>query len=92
MSEIKTERVVFSGRVQGVGFRYTVRSIAKRHTVKGYVKNLSDGTVELVIQGTLTARNGLLTDVTEYFRDNIADCNRDAIDSDEEFSLFEIRF
>jgi len=92
MSEIKNERVVFNGRVQGVGFRYTVESIAKRHPVKGYVKNLPDGTVELVMQGAQTALNGLLKDVTHCFRDNIADCNRIAIDYDEEFTHFEIRF
>jgi len=92
MSQMKTERVVFSGRVQGVGFRYTVRSLAKRHPVKGYVKNMPDGTVELVMQGALSDIDGLLTDVTHHFRDNITDCDRRTIDSDEEFSHFEVRF
>ena len=92
MSKIKTERVVFSGRVQGVGFRFTVRSLAKRHPIKGYVKNLPDGTVELVMQGALSAIDGLLADVTHHFRDNITDCDRRTIDSDEEFLHFEVRF
>ncbi len=92
MSETKTERVIFSGRVQGVGFRYTVRSIAKRHPVKGYVKNLPNGTVELVMHGPLDARNRLFSDVSEYFRDNIAHCDRSEAETDEEFSLFDIRF
>ncbi|MFH0909744.1 MAG: acylphosphatase [bacterium] len=42
----------FEGRVQGVGFRYTTASIAARFKVSGYVKNLPDGDVELVAEGT----------------------------------------
>ena len=41
----------FSGRVQGVGFRYTCRNIAVQYDMRGYVRNLPDGRVELVIEG-----------------------------------------
>ena len=41
----------FSGRVQGVGFRYTVHNLAMPHNVRGYVRNLPDGRVELVMEG-----------------------------------------
>ena len=41
----------FSGRVQGVGFRYTVHNLAMPHDVRGYVRNLPDGRVELVMEG-----------------------------------------
>ena len=92
MFQTNTERVHFSGRVQGVGFRYAVRSIAKRHPIKGYVKNLADGTVELVMQGAPTVINALLVEVADHFRDNIAHCERRAIGTDEEFTHFEIRF
>ena len=44
-------RVHFSGRVQGVGFRYTCQSLSARFDVSGYVRNLADGRVELVIEG-----------------------------------------
>ncbi|MEX0979266.1 MAG: acylphosphatase [Pirellulales bacterium] len=44
--------IYFSGRVQGVGFRYTTRDIAARFDVGGYVKNLADGRVLLVVEGT----------------------------------------
>ena len=42
--------VYFSGNVQGIGFRFTVRSLARRMGIKGWVKNLNDGRVELVAQ------------------------------------------
>ena len=41
----------FTGRVQGVGFRYTVHNLAMPHNVRGYVRNLPDGRVELVMEG-----------------------------------------
>jgi acylphosphatase len=41
----------FSGRVQGVGFRYTARQIASRFAVRGFVKNLRDGRVLVVVEG-----------------------------------------
>ena len=45
-------RVVhYSGRVQGVGFRYTVRTLATRFAVTGFVRNLADGRVQLVVEG-----------------------------------------
>ena len=44
--------VHYSGRVQGVGFRYTTEAIATRFRVAGYVRNLPDGRVELVVEGT----------------------------------------
>ena len=42
----------FSGTVQGVGFRYTAEATAARFDVVGYVRNLRDGRVELVAEGT----------------------------------------
>jgi len=43
--------VHFSGMVQGVGFRYTTMRVARSFQVTGYVKNLSDGRVEVVAEG-----------------------------------------
>ena len=43
--------VHFFGNVQGVGFRYTARSIANDFDVDGYVRNLRNGSVELVAEG-----------------------------------------
>jgi acylphosphatase len=43
--------ITVSGRVQGVGFRWFVLDCALRHGIKGYVKNMPDGTVQLVAVG-----------------------------------------
>ena len=45
------QTVLFSGRVQGVGFRFTTRSIARDYAITGTVRNLSDGRVELIVEG-----------------------------------------
>lgn len=44
-------RVLYSGRVQGVGFRFTSQRIALRFAVRGFVRNLDDGRVELAAEG-----------------------------------------
>jgi len=43
--------IFYSGRVQGVGFRYTVKSLSAGFEVNGTVRNLIDGRVELVVEG-----------------------------------------
>ena len=45
------KRIYYEGRVQGVGFRYSVKSLATGYEVVGCVKNLLDGRVELEVQG-----------------------------------------
>lgn len=44
-------RILYSGRVQGVGFRWSVREIAAGYEVTGGVRNLPDGRVELLASG-----------------------------------------
>ena len=47
----KRAHVFYSGRVQGVGFRYSAREVACGFEVTGFVRNLPDGRVELVAEG-----------------------------------------
>ena len=44
-------KILYSGHVQGVGFRYTARSVATGFEVTGTVRNLPDGRVELIAEG-----------------------------------------
>ena len=48
---IAARRVVVSGRVQGVGFRWATRDEAARRDLAGWVRNLGDGRVEAWIEG-----------------------------------------
>jgi len=48
-------RFVISGRVQGVGFRYFVQSVAVRESLSGWVRNLDDGRVETAAAGDTDA-------------------------------------
>jgi len=47
----KRMHLFYSGKVQGVGFRYTVRQVANGFDVTGTVRNLTDGRVELLAEG-----------------------------------------
>ncbi|TWU12022.1 Acylphosphatase [Symmachiella macrocystis] len=85
------ERVIFRGQVQGVGFRYRTRRLARVYPVTGYVKNLADGTVELIAQG---AEDEVITFVDELGRvmeRNISAVDRSPWDGSERFAGFSIR-
>ena len=49
---MKRYKLIFKGRVQGVGFRYTSKTIADKLDLTGTVENLSNGNVECFIQGS----------------------------------------
>jgi acylphosphatase len=59
------KHVFYEGRVQGVGFRYTVRQIAKEYEVTGWVRNLIDGRVELLVSGDAEEVDGFLETLAE---------------------------
>ncbi|MBW2971094.1 acylphosphatase [Candidatus Woesearchaeota archaeon] len=48
---MKRVHLIVKGRVQGVGYRAKTRRLASQFDIKGYVKNLPDGRVEVVAEG-----------------------------------------
>lgn len=58
-------RVIFEGRVQGVGFRYTTKEIAKGFEVRGWIRNLTDGTVELQVMGESDEVEAFLKEIAQ---------------------------
>lgn len=59
------KRVIFEGRVQGVGFRYTVKNIARGYDVVGWVKNLPDGSVELQCSGEREEVRAFIAEISD---------------------------
>lgn len=62
---MKRVHVIVSGRVQGVGFRYFVLSLASRYNLTGWVKNLYNGDVELEAEGISTRLAPFLSEIQE---------------------------
>ena len=77
--------VYFTGRVQGVGFRYTAVSVARRFAVAGYVMNLPDGRVELVAEGMPAEVRAFVDGVREAMGGNIRDVTTDTGQANGEF-------
>jgi acylphosphatase len=94
MAESNHERreVVFRGRVQGVGFRYTAVQIAERFPVTGFVKNLPDGRVQLVAEGEPAKVEGFAGAVAAELDRYIADTLVTVSPATGEFTNFSIRF
>jgi acylphosphatase len=57
---IVCKRAIYWGRVQGVGFRATALQLARDFVVAGHVRNLPDGTVELIAEGEAGQVEGFL--------------------------------
>jgi acylphosphatase len=65
------KHVYFSGQVQGVGFRYTTRRLAEGFPVSGFVRNLSDGRVEVIVEGAAEDVEAFLRALAETMADYI---------------------
>ncbi len=70
MSQI-AKHITFIGRVQGVGFRFTAMNIANRNGLTGYVRNLADGTVEMIAQGHKDDIKNTIEDLTQSYSSGI---------------------
>lgn len=66
------KRVLYEGRVQGVGFRFTAVELAAGYAVVGWVRNLPTGDVELVAEGAADQVDGFLAAIAERMAGNIA--------------------
>jgi len=62
---MKVVQIFYEGRVQGVGFRYSVRQIAKGFNVIGWVRNLTDGRVEMQTSGESKEVDGFLEGIRQ---------------------------
>jgi len=89
MNQIQVH-IFYSGTVQGVGFRFMVQRYASRLNLNGWVKNLNDGRVEILVEGDRGDVQQLLADVESYFGDYIKHKEEDRQESTQEHSSFRI--
>lgn len=85
------ERVIFRGHVQGVGFRYTAREVASAYEVGGWVRNLPDQTVEMVVAGPGTSVDRFVKDLCARMDRFIREVQRQPAEVDTIPGVFEIR-
>ena len=88
---IERREVHFSGRVQGVGFRYTTYRLAQSCDVRGFVQNLADGSVLLEVEGSVAELDRFLESIQDVMGRHIDDVQTHQTDHTGEFAEFEIR-
>ena len=89
----KQIHIFFTGRVQGVFFRQSTKVMAIKNNVKGWVRNLDDGRVEIVAQGETQD----IENLTQWFKTGPANSRVDEFELSEEnisdeFETFEVRY
>lgn len=85
-------RALIGGRVQGVGFRYFTRAQASEYGLKGYVRNLPDGSVEVVAVGEREMLAGFIADLRRGPPTGKVDhCQVSWLEPPEPFAEFSIR-
>lgn len=84
------KQVFFGGRVQGVGFRYECLQIAKGYEVTGFVRNLEDGRVELLAEGSGSEVESFIGRIAEVMGHTIRQMEQIALAGPRKYSGFTI--
>lgn len=85
-------RIIFSGRVQGVGFRFTAHRLANRYRLTGFVRNVPDGTVEMLVQGQTEDVDNCIKELGDCFSGYIRETRIEEIPPDPQHTAFRITF
>ena len=83
--------VYYSGRVQGVGFRFNARHLARGFSVTGFVENLPDRRVHLLAEGEQAEVRRFLAQIADSMGSNIASATQTEHPYSGDFTDFEIR-
>jgi acylphosphatase len=86
------KHIIFTGRVQGVGFRFTAYNVANRHRLTGFVRNLFDGTVEMLAQGRPEDIDDCIKDLKDSFVGYLREARIEEIPPDPKHTDFRITF
>jgi acylphosphatase len=91
MPDVHHASVFFSGHVQGVGFRFSAMQAAKEFEVAGYVRNLTDGRVQLEAEGAEREVAAFIDAVQDRMHGHIRKVERSAQQRAPEFRGFTIK-
>ena len=91
MGEVQHATIYFSGRVQGVGFRYATLQLAKEFEVTGFVQNLADGRVLLEVEGAKAEITALVEAIEERMHGYVRKVERTSESRPASFQGFTIR-
>ncbi len=86
------KHIIFTGHVQGVGFRFTAHRMANRHQLAGFVRNLGDGSVEMVAQGSAEDIDDCIADIKGSFPGYVREVTINDIPPDPKRTDFRITF
>ncbi len=90
--EIVAKHIVFSGSVQGVGFRFTALNTANSYHLTGYVRNLPRGDVEMLIQGEGETIDSCVRDIEASFAGYVRQTEVETATPDPKLKDFKITF
>jgi acylphosphatase len=87
----KQIHVIYSGKVQGVGFRFTTVDLAEKMNISGWVSNLSDGTVEIMAEAEEQSLLEFLENLQRIFNRYIREKNIEWLKATDTFQEFRIK-
>jgi len=91
--KVKTFKILLSGRVQGVSFRYFAESRAKKYNIAGYVRNTFNNKVEVVCQGEKKNLGLFIKEIKKGPTFSIVrNVDIEEIKNPQNYSVFEIKF
>ena len=86
------KHIIFVGRVQGVGFRFTAFHAANRYRLTGMVRNAPDGTVEMLAQGRDEDIDNCIRDIEESLVGYISETRVEEAQFNPQYEEFKITF
>ena len=90
--QVEKVHVIYTGYVQGVGFRFTACDVAERFKIYGWVKNLHSGEVELVAEGKKKVLINFLQSLEDAVGRYVQNREISWAKGEKEFESFDIRY
>ena len=87
----KQLHLFYLGRVQGIGFRYTVADMASQQKICGWIKNLNDSRVEVIAEAEEDILANFLKSVNQHFSRYISDVTVEWLPAGGEFRDFNVQ-